>query len=331
MNFNKKYGKAINVLIHICFWIGFIAIPAILPKPQHRPFHPPFHPGLHPDIQIIAIAIGLQIGYFYLNYFVFFNLFKTRRYYLFFIVNLAILSVIFVIRCVYNRFDGLNMMIFRELSPYIFFFLAGTSLRIIRDQFRLQSELLENEVTFLRNQINPHFLFNVLNMVNSFARTRPELIEPTVEKLSNLMRYMLYNTDKQTSLMDEVEHLNNYIELQRTRYNDSVKISYHTEGEIPDKTIEPMLLIPIVENAFKHGTALIDSPEIHIKLTSSDKTLSLEVSNRYKNDLQENLSPYSGIGLQNIIRRLELLYPDSHVLNHFSENGWYKIQLTIAL
>jgi Putative regulator of cell autolysis len=331
MNFNKKYGKAINVLIHICFWIGFIAIPAILPKPQHRPFHPPFQPGIHPDMQIIAITIALQIGYFYLNYFVFFKLFKTRRYYLFFIVNLAIVSVIFVIRCVYSRFDGLNMMIFRDVSPYIFFFLAGTSLRIIGDQFRLQSELLENEVTFLRNQINPHFLFNVLNMVNSFARTRPELIEPTVEKLSNLMRYMLYNTDKQTSLMDEVEHLNNYIELQRTRYNDSVKISYRTEGVIPDKTIEPMLLIPIVENAFKHGTALIDSPEIHINLTCSDKILSLEVCNRYNHSLQENLSPYNGIGLQNIIRRLELLYPGSHVLNHFAENGWYKIQLTIAL
>ncbi len=331
MNLTKKHGKAINILIHICFWIGFIAIPAVLPKPQHQPFQPPFHPDTHPDIQILWLTIALQIGYFYLNYFILFKLFKTRRYFLFFIVNLAVISVIFVIRCVFNRFDGLNMIIFRELSPFIFFFLAGTSLRIISEQFKLQSELLENELTFLRNQINPHFVFNVLNMINSFARSRPELIEPTVDKLSNLIRYMLYNTDKQTFLADEIEHLQNYVDLQKTRFDDTVKISYVTEGEIPNKTIEPMLLIPIIENAFKHGTALIDAPEIHIFITFTATTLHLEVCNHFNQNSHENLSNYRGIGLQNIIRRLELLYPASHHLRHYAENDWYKIQLTIKL
>jgi len=331
MKLKSKQRVVFEVFIHICFWIGFFTLPALLPKPQPMPFQQPFQPMFHPEIQSIIISLVFQIIYFYLNYFLFFKLFRTRRYLSFILVNLAVVSVVFVIRCVYNRHDGLDMMIFRELSPYLFFFLAGTSLQIVKDQLKMQSELLENEVTFLRNQISPHFVFNVLNMINSFARTRPELIEPTVDKLSNLIRYMLYNTDHLTPLVEEVEHLRNYIELQKTRFSDFVKIIDEIDEALPNCHIEPMLLIPLVENAFKHGTALIDSPEIHITLLCSPAALVLEVRNRFNPEFQENINTYAGIGLKNIIRRLELLYPDKHILKHYAENDWYNTQLTICL
>jgi LytS/YehU family sensor histidine kinase len=331
MKLKAKYSGIFEAFIHVCFWIGFFTLPELLPKPQHMPFRPPFPGEFHPFFQPLIITLVLQVGYFYLNYYIFFKLFKTRRYLSFVLVNLAAISVIFVIRCVYDRHESFDMMIFRELSPFLFFFLAGTSLQIIKDQLKMQSELLENEVTFLRNQISPHFVFNVLNMINSFARNRPELIEPTVDKLSNLIRYMLYNTNHQTPLSEEVEHLRNYIELQKTRFCDSVKIVDEIDEALPNCTIEPMLLIPLVENAFKHGTALIDSPEIHISLLCSPAAVVLKIQNRFNPEFEENTNTYAGIGLKNIIRRLELLYPNSHVIKHYAEEDWYTIQLTICL
>jgi LytS/YehU family sensor histidine kinase len=277
------------------------------------------------------VVLGMQMIYFYLNYCLFIHFFRIRRYSLFILSNLVTFCIIIFVKRLNDPHQDIGMLLFKEMSPFIFLFLAGTSLQMIKDQIKMRNEVLENELTFLRNQISPHFLFNILNMINLFARNRPELIEPTVDKLSNLIRYMLYNTEHQVLLNIEVEHLKEYIDLQKTRYNNSVVIVTRIADPLPDCKIEPMLLIPLVENAFKHGTALINSPEIHITLERKPNAVFFAVTNRFNMESQENISTYSGIGLKNIVRRLELLYPGKHTFDYFADKEWYHVQLVIKL
>jgi sensor histidine kinase YesM len=332
MKLNIKHRERFEGVVHICFWIIFLSLPALLPKPQPHflPFGPPF--GIsHVPLLPMYVVLGMQMAYFYLNYCLFIRLFRIRRYFLFILSNLATLSIILAVKRLNDPHQDIGMLLFKEMSPFIFLFLAGTSLQMIKDQIKMRNEVLESELTFLRNQISPHFLFNILNMINSFARNRPELIEPTVEKLSNLIRYMLYNTEHQVQLSAEVEHLKEYIDLQKTRFNNSVTIVTCIADPLPDCNVEPMLLIPLVENAFKHGTALINSPEIHITLEREPNTVVFTVTNRFNMESQENISTYSGIGLKNIIRRLELLYPGKHTFDYFADKEWYHVQLVITI
>ncbi|MBB3186378.1 sensor histidine kinase [Microbacter margulisiae] len=334
MKLTIRHRELFEGVVHICFWIIFLSLPALLPKPQPHlmPFgsRPPF-PFDHVTFLPMYVVLGMEMAYFYLNYCLFIHLFRNRRYVLFVLANLVTMVIILAIKHINDPHQDIGMLLFRDMSPFIFLFLAGTSLQMIKDQIKMRNEVLENELTFLRNQISPHFLFNILNMVNSFARSKPELIEPTVDKLSNLIRYMLYNTEQQVPLSEEVEHLKEYIELQKTRYNDRITIVSYISDPLPDCHIEPMLLIPLVENAFKHGTALIDAPEIHISLDRTPGTISFCVTNRFNKDSHENTSTYSGIGLKNIKRRLELLYPGKHTFDAFADKEWYHIQLTITL
>src|SRR5262249_40157374 len=150
-------------------------------------------------------------------------------------------------------------------------------------------------------QVNPHFMFNVLNNMVALARKKSDLLEPSLIKLSSLLRYMLYETDEQkVPLEKEVEYLRSYIDLQQQRFGSLVKINVDVHA--PDKhyEIEPMLLIPFVENAFKHGTGIIDSPQIDIELSAENDTLKFLVSNKYNEGVEETKDNSSGIGLSNV-------------------------------
>src|SRR4029078_9561482 len=135
--------------------------------------------------------------------------------------------------------------------------------RISREK---ETENLKTELSFLRSQVSPHFMFNIMNNMVALARKRSELLEPSLIKLSALLRYMLYETEEKVPLQKEVEYLQSYIDLQKQRFGKGVAI--HTCLQQVDDTyqIEPMLLIPFVENAFKHGTGLIDKAEIDVEL-----------------------------------------------------------------
>ena len=163
------------------------------------------------------------------------------------------------------------------------------------------------------------------------VRLKSDELEPTVIKLSSLLQYMLYETDEEKVLLrNEEESLHNYIELQRLRF--STKLTLNTRFDVKEEwhSIEPMLLIPFVENAFKHGNGLMQNPEIDIHLQSVNNQLDFFVKNKYVNtDTAKDKT--SGIGLANVKRRLQLLYPDKHTLLIDDNNGWYKVHLKLFL
>jgi signal transduction histidine kinase len=215
-----------------------------------------------------------------------------------------------------------------NLAPYSLTIAAGILFRMLRDKARAdklarlkQEENLKTELSFLRSQVSPHFLFNVLNNITALARKKSEELEPTIVKLSSLMRYMLYEANEERVLLKtEVEYLNSYIELQRQRFGDKVAISVRLNSEEePDARIEPMLLIPFVENAFKHGVGFIHRPFIDISLMASGGNLVFQVNNKCNKDDSELKDIASGIGLANVRRRLNLLYREAHTLEIHKE------------
>ncbi|HQU58537.1 MAG: histidine kinase [Phaeodactylibacter sp.] len=193
-----------------------------------------------------------------------------------------------------------------------------------------RQERLQSELAFLRSQISPHFIFNILNSIVYLIRTHSVQAEPVTIKLSELMRYMLYESaDAQVPLDKEVEYLKNYVELQKLRFEEDVDIRLKIEGIARGQLIEPMLMIPFVENAFKHGVGLVSAPVIDISLRLEETSLAFSVRNKIGPELPEDKDNSSGIGLRNVKRRLELLYPDSHRLRLDREGEWFVAELEL--
>jgi LytS/YehU family sensor histidine kinase len=226
-----------------------------------------------------------------------------------------------------------------NLTTFLLTVAASITLKLIWDKSEAdrllqekQEESLKTELSFLRSQISPHFVFNVLNNMVALARLKSDQLEPTIMKLSNLMQYMLYETDEEKVLLaTEVEYLHSYIDLQQQRFGSKVKLNVSLNATEDWLSIEPMMLIPFVENAFKHGVGMIEDPEINIHLETKDKQLLFEVSNKYNNETKEVKDKTSGIGLPNVTRRLNLLYGNRHSLSINRKDGWFSISLKLNL
>lgn len=191
-----------------------------------------------------------------------------------------------------------------------------------------QRERLQSELSFLRSQISPHFIFNILNSIVYLIRSKSELAESVTIKLSELMRYMLYeSSDALIPLEKELGYLQNYVELQKIRFEEDVLISMNISGTAGSQIIEPMLMIPFVENAFKHGVGMVVDPTIEIELNISNHKLHFSVRNKMSNDSPELKDNSSGIGLKNVQRRLELLYPEKHRLELTQTEKWFQAEL----
>ncbi|OJJ16262.1 hypothetical protein BKI52_33755 [marine bacterium AO1-C] len=202
----------------------------------------------------------------------------------------------------------------------------------------LIEEKLQTELKFLKSQINPHFLFNTLN--NLYASALSDGSERTakgIAKLSNLLRYMLYESNVSViALEKELNYIENYIELQKQRFSGKSKIpQINVEVDIdhPDEyVIAPMLLISFVENAFKHGISKNKTPTIDIRLKAEQQWLKFEISNTINPyGGEQPIKEASGLGLQNTQRRLELLYPDQHVLDIVPGEEVFQVILSLYL
>jgi LytS/YehU family sensor histidine kinase len=163
------------------------------------------------------------------------------------------------------------------------------------------------------------------------ARLKSDLLEPSLIRLSGLMRYMLYESDEaKVPLSREVEYVLSYIELQKIRYAKSLTIRTEMDPG-GNELIEPMLLIPFIENAFKHGTGIIQDPVIEISLKYTDGLLDFRVRNKFVSGNEEIKDRVAGIGLANVIRRLNLLYDQKHMISIDQANGWFTVSLQIKL
>lgn len=225
------------------------------------------------------------------------------------------------------------------LSPLVAI-LCSVCYRIILDNRAKQKLLkeretahLETELTFLRSQISPHFMFNILNNLVSLARKKSDDLEPAIMNLSQLMRYMLYESDDHRVLLSkEIEYLKSYINLQMLRFGSNVKMNIDVSGDTDLYTIEPMLLIPFVENAFKHGTGMVEHPVIDISINVDTDThlMHFKVTNKVS-PMDVSKDNNSGIGISNVRRRLAILYPGKHNLEIVNESEIFTIDLSIYL
>ena len=195
----------------------------------------------------------------------------------------------------------------------------------------MEKEKMASELAMLKSQINPHFLFNNLNNIYSLAIRKSEAAPKAIVMLSEMMRYMLYDsTSEQISLSKEVEHLHNYIDLQKLRLKDHNQVCFSTQGDLETKKIEPMLLEPFVENAFKHGDIFRQGGNIHIDLKVVGGRLEFNVKNTFTRNGHVK-DKHSGIGLNNIRKRLEMLYPERHRLNISEKDAQFIVDLKLNL
>ncbi|GAA4230770.1 hypothetical protein GCM10022291_01700 [Postechiella marina] len=191
-----------------------------------------------------------------------------------------------------------------------------------------QLKLKEQELNYLKMQIHPHFLFNTLNTLYGFALKKADETPEMILKLSNLLDYLLYQVDKPFVLLEsEINHINDYIELEKMRFNDTLQVDFKTNTTSKDLKIAPMLLIPFVENSFKHGSIASGVLNIKINLYAKNNTVKFSIENTCIN----SEITQKGIGLKNIQKRLELLYKDRYLLKIENNKECFKINLQIEL
>jgi sensor histidine kinase YesM len=227
----------------------------------------------------------------------------------------------------------------RNLTTCFLFLAIGTSIRVteqwyINEKQRkdMENQKLTAELSFLKSQINPHFFFNTLNSIYSLAISKSDKTPEAIIKLSELMRFIIYESEKESvPLRRELDYINNFVELQKLRLMSNITVNYRIEGDLADLKIEPLILLPFIENAFKHGIDSIKKCVINILVKVSSSQLWLTVENPVVklNNIQTNDS--QGIGLANSKKRLQLVYGSNHTLNITQTNDSFKVELKIIL
>lgn len=297
------------------------------------------------DIKLSLIGIGLcMVPVFYYNYVRLFpRIAWTKNYRKLFVSQLIGLVVVSIASELLQWLVQGHRPFVPAVLPafhYLVLNTVGFTIVLVRRDMLLESqrkeqetENLRAELQFLKWQVSPHFLFNVLNSLVAMAHTKSDKLEDSLHTLSSMMRYMLYESDEQVSISQECEYLESFVALQQLRYSKGVKLVRHFDHHDAQELIEPMLLIPFVENAFKHGTAGVSEPEIHLLLSYNNITGVLLFSVKNKVPAKSlRKSGESGLGLQNVQKRLKLLYEGKHQLHiHQTEAGWYEVMLEIDL
>jgi LytS/YehU family sensor histidine kinase len=216
----------------------------------------------------------------------------------------------------------------QHLLLFLVVFFFSLMISISNRWKQTEKEKLSAEVSFLKAQINPHFLFNTLNSIYALAINREEKTADAVVQLSEMMRYIIRDAnDEVVALQKEINYISNYIALQKTRLGDTVIINYHVQGNTSGKQIAPLILISFIENAFKHGVNPDKNSKIEISIILMENNLRLYVFNRKTSSLREE----QGIGLQNSKERLKLLYASKHELAISNKEDSYSVHLLITL
>jgi len=198
----------------------------------------------------------------------------------------------------------------------------------------MEQDKISSELSFLKAQINPHFFFNTLNNIYALTLVNVETSRKAIHQLSRMMRYVLYDTQNSTTqLSQEVAFVKDYISLMQLRLTDAVTIDFKAPALLKDVAIAPMIFLPFIENAFKHGVSATQPSYIHIDISQQNSSVVLKVVNTIIKEQNNNLEAGSGIGLNNTRRRLDLLYPGKYELqiNEDAAQNIYSVHLTLHL
>lgn len=215
--------------------------------------------------------------------------------------------------------------------PMIGFAYLIRALKVESQMKTMKEQQLVSELNYLKAQIQPHFFFNTLNNIYALAIKQSPDTAPMIVQLSEMMRYILYQSpEKNVPLQQEVAFLHNYVEIERIRHHQHVSINFDVQGITSDARIEPLLLLPFIENAFKHGThEALQKGEVSIVLYFVENELTLQVVNsKSPVELKDNSA---GIGLQNVKKRLELLYQNRYDLQITEDEQRYEVNLNLKL
>ncbi len=353
----RKFGF---ILAQIIIWILFCFIPILFAPPLREGMH---HPAFESPLAFLFIFFIKNIKFillFYFHYLVLIPRFFNQKKYATYIVSVVIL-LMFVIAFPMlvewlmphrpfnlnhtelhshggmhkhnhgkpNRmFGGENgihffMSILIGLLPFL--------LTIYKNWISVQKERTEMELAFLKSQINHHFLFNSLNSIYSLSLQNNPQTPPSIHSLSYIMRYILDESVKEKTRLDkELDYLQHYISLQRLRLNPKVNLTYNVIGEVNDQVISPMILIPFIENCFKHGLSTVKPCEILIEIQVQLNSLVLNTRNEIF-DKGTNAGIESGIGVANVTKRLNFDYPDKYSLSLEQIDNHFVVELKLNL
>lgn len=341
--YKKKWGI---VLLHVAVWVLLFSFPILLQKSVQDSKHEANKGDNSLFIYLSVLTDFIWVALFYFNAYVLIpRFFYRKKFFLYVLIQLAMLSALAVFHWVFftyiashHEFNLSGFFLF-NIFPYLFILACSTTYRMVQDRIKTEqrsqekeTENLKTELSFLRSQVNPHFMFNVLNNMVALARKKSDLLEPSLIQLSSLLRYMLYETDEEkVPLQKEIEYIHSYVDLQQQRFGKNLVLVVDTANAASHYEIEPMLLIPFVENAFKHGTGMIEKPQIDIILSTKNDVLHFTVKNKYSEQYQDIKDKTSGIGLTNVKRRLNLLYGNQHSLMIEKKDGWFITSLTLTL
>lgn len=211
----------------------------------------------------------------------------------------------------------------------LIFLLSRWIFKQIRSVINLKNEKAKTELLHLKSQVNPHFFFNTLNNLYGLVGSDTKKAQELILKLSDMMRYSIYEGEKEVvTLKAEVDYLKNYIDLHKMRYHKQIDVKFEAEIE-DDYKVMPLLFIILLENAFKHGVEnLSKDAYAYINIKAKDNKVFFEIENNFDQTLSKEAK---GIGLKNLKRRLELVYPKKHSLSFSTKENVYRAQLTLQL
>lgn len=344
---NLKYNKTTRIAAHIAFWVIYLLAYILISLPSGREL----------DILLLnsffTLPIDISSTYFTIYFLI--PKFLINKKYGKFIIFLIIsaLSFILIARLITyfiyiplyfpdlhktTSFWKFNFFTY-AVSTYAVVFLAS-AIKLTKYWFIIEkqrgaliNEKLQSELAFLRSQLHPHFIFNTLNNIDSLIYSDKQAASKSIIKLSEILRYMLYESNSAKVLLQkEIEYIKNYIDLQLLRIKDKNFIYFSINGNAENHLIAPLLFIPLVENAIKHGDKTAASPGIFITLSVTNNTIFFDVVNYFKEDSKAaQFLKVGGIGVRNLKRRLELLYPGKNSFSAQAENNMFTAKLQIEL
>ena len=347
MKFSSKQMIGEN-LLYLMVWMVIILVPVLNSKMLEE---------VHVSLENILIA-WLKIAP-YLLIFIIHNsliaprlLLRKHRYVWYLVVNLLTITAVFSLVAIYEKYAPYDTepyilngkASFTDLAIYwnilLGFFMTGLNMgikllyRSLRDEQQMEElrrQNLQAGMDYLRYQINPHFFMNTLNNIHALIDIDTEYAKSAVIELSKMMRYVLYESGSETiSLKKDIQFIENYIELMRIRYDSSIDICLDYPATIPNKVaIPPLLLIVFVENAFKHGVSYNHASFIHIRIGYRDDAVTAVISNSRH---EKSRPGTTGIGLENVKKRLALIYQDNYTLSiDDSDPAVYTVKLIIPI
>ena len=344
---NRQHNRLVLDLAQVLIWACAMVLPATMTwliSGDSNRFGFTFWPTFYTMLPICVVYL--------VNYFVLVPKLLFRKQVVWFIVlNLLLLAILNIPSFIprgeipepfRNQIPRRDILAFRiptlisaAFFQLVFIFLAIGIRSIIRSndiQFQLQEEkrkTAEAELTWLKHQLNPHFLFNTLNNISSLTQIDPDKAQESIAQLSDTLRYALYDTDTdKVPLKGEVEFMDNYIRLMQLRCNELTEVK--TSWELPDGDVRiaPLLFISPIENAFKHGVNARVASFVHISLRPEGRDLVFLCENPvFEKSGEDHIG--SGIGVENLKRRLELIYPGTYSYEQHNDDGVYSVRIAL--